>query len=220
MRAPWPPDAAPPAGATRPSSALILDDEADRRIAMRRALRDHGVRSDTAATLEDAIRLLACRPYDLVVCDLILCDPPEASNPALRGYLAVCFALARPRPGIVVQASSMRRWAHPGAVLTNFEVVEVANVVYGSTGIPRSQSGDGGCPWDALRRAAGAAGGDGRRRAAADLAGLPIVREMAGSLRLQPRLEALEDAAEGGGGWDAAIAGLRYALFPGAGDVW
>jgi CheY-like chemotaxis protein len=209
-------DRMPAAAATKRRSALILDDEADKRVAMREGLADHGVVSDEADTLEEAIRHLASSSYDLVVCDLILCDPPDAANPALRGYLAVCFALARPN-AIVVQASALRRWAHAGAVLTNWKVDEVANLVYGAPGIPGGLSGDGGCPWWALNRAAAARAGPARAAAAADLAQLPIVRELEGSLDLSPALEALEDAAEGVGDWSAAVAAARCALFPGAG---
>jgi hypothetical protein len=197
-------------------SALILDDELARRVEMREGLLDHGLASDEAATLEEAILRLAASSYDLVVCDLVLCDPPHAANPALRGYLAVCFALSRPN-GIVVQASALRRWAHPGAALANWRVDEVANLVYGAPGIPGRQSGDGGCPWWALERAAGAGAGPDRTAAAAEVVQLPIVRELEGSLQLGPVLEALEDAAEGLGDWSAAVAAARFALFPGVG---
>jgi CheY-like chemotaxis protein len=207
----------PSIGETRMRSALILDDEVDRRLAMQEGLREHGVASQLAATLEEAIRRLASFSYDLVVCDLILSDPPEAANPALRGYLAACYALAHSR-AVVVQASSMRRWAHPGAVLTNFRVEEVANLVYGSTGIPTWQSDDGGCPWGLLQRAAGAAP-DQRRAVAGELAGLPIVLELQSSLQLGPRLDALEDAAEGQGDWGGAVAAVGGVLFPGAGGA-
>ncbi len=208
----------PAARAARPRRALILDDEADRRHEMCEGLLDHGVVGEEAATLGEAISRLATSSYDLVVCDLILCDPPDAANPALRGYLAVCFALARPDVVMVVQASSQRRWVHPGAVLTNWRVEEVANLVYGSPGIPARQRSDGGCPWFALEWVAGAA--PARRRDAVErLARLPIVRELEGSLGLGPALAALEDAAEGLEDWPAAVASARCALFPGAGDA-
>jgi hypothetical protein len=151
------------------------------------------------------------------VCDLILCDPPEAANPAVRGYLAVCFALALAN-GLVVQASAFRRWAHAGAVLTNWRVEEVANLVYGSPGIPGRQSIDGGCPWYALQQAT-AAPPDGRPAAAARLARLPVVRALETSMALGEPLAELEDAAEGLADWDAAVVAVRRALFPGAGDA-
>jgi hypothetical protein len=206
----------PDQSTVRARRALIVDDEADRRDDMLEGLRDHGVQCEDVATLEEALRRLAVSSYDLVVCDLILCDPPEASNPALRGYLAVCFALARSN-GIVVQASSQRRWFHPGAVLTNFRVDEVANLIYGHQGIPSRQSADGGCPWSALTRAARAPH-EQRRAAADEVAQLPIVRVLEGSLQLGGPLAALEDAAEGLGDWSAAVAAVRRALFPGVID--
>jgi hypothetical protein len=193
---------------------LILDDEADRRACMRDGLLEHGVRSDEASTLEEAIGRLVSSPYDLVVCDMKLCDPPGAANPAARGYLAVCFALVLAHP-IVVQASAYRVLAHPGARLTSWSVPEVANLVYGAPGIPSLQSQDGGCPWSALQQAAAAAPGL-RQAAAATLAGLPIVRLLETSLALDAPLGELEDAAEGRGDWDAAVAALRRLLFPGA----
>jgi hypothetical protein len=207
----------PMRAADRPRRALLLDDEHERRTEMREGLADHGVMCDEVATLEEALRRLVVSTYDLVVCDLVLCDPPEAANPALRGYLAVCFALAH-STALVVQASSMRRWAHAGALLTNWRVDEVANVVYGSSGIPARQSVDGGCPWSGLLRLAGAAPGE-RPSAVSDLARLPIVRELESSLELSPMLAALEDAADGTGDWDAALAGIGGALFPGVGHV-
>jgi hypothetical protein len=199
----------------RPRSALILDDETDRRICMREGLLDHGVRCDEASTLGEAIHRLTRASYELVVCDMVLCEPPQAANPAYRGYLAVCYALALAGP-IVVQASAFRRWSHAGAILTNWSVTEVADVVYGFRGIPGHQSADGGCPWSALQQVAAAAP-DRRRAEAVRLAGLPIVQELEGSLALGPRLAMLEDAAEGHADWYAAVDDLRHALFPGAG---
>ena len=177
----------------------------------------HGITSEEASTLEEAISRLARFPYEIVVCDMVLCDPPDAANPALRGYLAVCAALAL-SDGVVIQASSLRRWAHAGALLTNWRVAEVADVVHGSSGIPSHRSVDGGCPWSALEWAATAAPGQ-RPDAATSLAELPIVRELESSLGLGQPLAALEKAAEGFEDWDAAVTAVRRALFPGAGDA-
>jgi hypothetical protein len=198
-------------------NALILDDESDRRAWMREGLLDHGVTSEEASTVEEAITRLVRSSYDLVVCDMVLCDPPEATNPALRGYLVVCFALAFSR-GVVVQASSLRRWAHTGAVLTNWKIDEVADVVYGSSGIPAHHSTCGGCPWSALRHA-GDAAPDQRHAVTAELTQLPIVRELEGPLELDGPLATLEEAAGGLGNWEAAVMGVRHALFPGARDA-
>jgi hypothetical protein len=195
--------------------ALVLDDEADRREWMRCGLLDHGVRSDEAATVEQAIRALETRRYDLVVCDIVLCDPPGAANPAPRGYLAVCFALTRPQPPLVVQASSHRRWRHPGAVLTNWQIAEVADVVYGSPGIPDPEGGDGGCLWSALERLASTAPRE-RPAAAVSLLRLPVVRELEELAGLWPVTSSLEDAAHGESDWDSAVAAARRAFFPGA----
>ena len=217
MRAWWSECLHPSARSTvRTRRALILDDEAERRDDMLDGLRRHGVQCEDVATLAEALRRLAVVSYDLVVCDMILSDPPEASNPALRGYLAVCFALARSN-AVVVQASSHRRWFHPGAVLTNFRADEVANVICGHQGIPSRQSVDGGCPWTALARAARAPR-ERRRAAAAEVVRLPIVRVLEGSLQLGEPLAALEDAAEGVGEWSAAVAAVGQALFPGVVD--
>lgn len=186
---------------------------------MREGLLDHGVEGEVVTTLREAIGRLAASAYDLVVCDLVLCDPPDAANPALRGYLAVCFALARCE-ALVVQASALRRYVHPGAVLTNFQVNEVANLLYSeaASGIPAWQSADAGCPWETLERA-DRVRPELRPAIAHELAGLPIVRSLEGSLPLLPRLEALEDAAHGAGDWGAAVAAVRDVLFPGAGDA-
>jgi len=195
-------------------TALVLDDEPERQTEMCRGLLDHGVRSVGAATVAEAIRQLASTRYDLVVCDMILCDPPGAANPALRGYLAVCCALSR--PGVVaVQASSLRRLAHPGAVLTNWRVEEVADVVYGWAGIPGHQSEDGGCPWSALEQLP-ATGSSRRPRAVRELRGLPAVRDLEGPAGLYAALDGLEDAAEGGADWEAAVAIAWRAFFPGS----
>jgi hypothetical protein len=184
---------------------------------MRDGLLDHGVTSDEASTVGRAIALLSRSSYDLVVCDMILNDPPDAINPAFRGYLVVCFALALSHR-IVVQASTLRRWVHTGTILTNWKVEEVADVVYGSSGIPHHQSVDGGCPWSMLEFAAAAAPGQ-RRAAAATLAQLPIVRELEGPLGLGEPLAILDDAAAGQEDWDAAVTGIRSILFPGVGSV-
>jgi len=196
--------------------ALILDDEPERRTEMRDGLLDHGVVSDEADTVEDAIRKLLTSSYDLAVCDMVLCDPPGAANPALRCYLAVCFAFSPPGPMVVVQASSMRRWAHTGAVLTYWRAEEVADLVYGCTGIPVQDSGDGGCPWAALRRVA-AAVPERRDDAIRELLRLPILRELESSDEMGPALAALEDAAGDAGRWESVLAGAWRALFPGAG---
>jgi hypothetical protein len=201
----------------RPVTALIVDDEADRRALMRQGLLAHGVTSEEASTLEEAISRLARFPYEMVVCDMVLCDPPDAANPALRGYLAACAALAL-SDGVVIQASSLRRWVHAGAVLTNWRVDEVADVVHGSSGIPSHRSADGGCPWSALEWAATAAP-EQRPAAATSLAELPIVRELEDSLGLRDRLTVLEKAAEGFEDWDAAVMAMRRVLFPCAGDA-
>lgn len=199
----------------RPRRALILDDEPERRFEMREGLLQHGVAADEAGTVGETIRRLRSSSYDLVVCDMILCQPPGAANPALRGYLAVCYALTRPGT-VVVQASALRRWAHAGALLTNWRVEEVADLVYGWEGIPVARSGDGGCPWAALRRVTRA--GPGQRREAVDeLMRLPIVREL--DAELDPSLGALDEAAESGGDWETAVAGAWRALFPGAGGA-
>jgi hypothetical protein len=184
---------------------------------MREALLDHGVASDEAATLAAAIARLSASSYDLVVCDMVLADPPGAANPALRGYLAACFALAQPHAGLVVQASSLRRLVHPGSVLANWRPAEVVDLVYGGAGIPTEQSEDGGCPWAALQVLAHSAP-DGRGAAVGALLGLPIVRALVTTTELGPILEAMEDAASGLRDWDAALADARHALFPGAGD--
>jgi hypothetical protein len=197
----------------RPRRALILDDEAERRHQMRDGLLDHGVTCDEAATVAEAIGRLVAATYDLVVCDMILCDPPGAANPALRGYLAACFALTRPG-SLVVQASSLRRWAHPGAVLTNWSVAEVADLVYAGAGIPPRQSTDGGCPWVALQRVTAAPPRQ-RQDAVQELLELPVVRELESALG--PALGTLEDAAHGLGDWGIALAATWRALFPGAG---
>jgi hypothetical protein len=198
--------------------ALIVDDEADRRFWMREGLRDHGVTSQEASSVREAILRLRSSPFDLVVCDMVLTDPPEAANPALRGYLVVCFALARSNC-VVVQASTLRRWFHTGAVLTNWQVDEVADVVYGSSGIPAHASADGGCPWMAIQRAA-AASPDRRAAAAVELANLPIVRELEAPLGLNVQLGVLEDAAASDQAeWRAAVLGFRSVLFPGAGSA-
>lgn len=200
-------------------TALIVDDEAERRADMRCGLSEHGLRSDEAATVGEAIHLLSARAYDLVVCDMVLCDPPEAANPAPRGYLVVCFALSRPAAPVVVQASSYRRWRHAGALLTNWAIPEVADVVYGSAGIPAHRSEDGGCPWSALSRLA-AAPPAGRPAAVRSLTILPLVQELEGTAGLGPVILSLEDAAEGAGGaggWDRAVEAAWQAFFPGAG---
>ncbi|HEY7201748.1 MAG TPA: response regulator [Candidatus Dormibacteraeota bacterium] len=204
-------------GQPRFHRALILDDEAERRAMMREALLDHGVACDEAGTVEGTIRRLSAADYDLVVCDMVLSDPPGAANPALRGYLAVCFALSCMPPPVVVQASSLRRLAHVGSVLTNWSAGEVVDLVYGGAGIPISQSDDGGCPWAALRLAAASAP-DRRRAAVCELLELPIVRDLEGCDELGPALGALEDAAFGEGDWAVALARVRRAMFPGASD--
>jgi len=202
-------------GQPRFSRALILDDEAERRILMREALLDHGVVCDEAGTVEATIRRLSAADYDLVICDMVLSEPPGAANPALRGYLAVCYALSCVPPPVVVQASSMRLLVHPGSVLTNWSTGEVVDLVYGGTGIPIGHSGDGGCPWAALRLAAASAP-ERRRAAVCELLELPIMRDLEGPAQLGSVLGALEDAAFGTGDWDAALAGVRQVLFPGA----
>jgi hypothetical protein len=200
------------------ATALILDDEAHRRDEMRAGLLEHGVAGDEAATVEEAIGMMSAGSYDLVVCDMVLCDPPGASNPALRGYLAVCFALTRSATRCVVQASSLRRWRHPGAVLTNWKVTEVADVVYGSEGIPGSESWNGGCPWSALESVT-AAPRDERVAAVRQLRRLPVVRELTSLAGLGPVVGCLEDAAEGDGEWEPAVAAAWRAFFPGA-NTW
>ena len=196
-------------------TALIVDDEEERRHDMRDGLREHGVACDEAATVEEAIRRLVSAPYDLVVCDMILCDPPGAANPELRGYLAVCFALSKPG-ALVVQASSLRRWAHAGAVLTNWRADEVAELVYGCAGIPPSRSADGGCPLEALRQVTAATLAR-RRDAVANLLAVPIVRHL--EPVLDGALAVLEDAAEGRADWQLAVSGAWGALFPGGRDA-
>lgn len=201
-----------------PRCALVLDDEAYRRDTMRSGLLEHGVQSDGVATLEDAIRRLTASSYDLVVCDLVMCDPPGAANPSLRGYLAVCFALARSHARWVVQASSVRRWAHPGALLTNWRVDEVANLIYGDPGIPIDPWSDGGCPWCALQRCAAARPAR-RAEAARGLSELPIVRALESSEGLDEALGALEDAADGRRDWGAAVSAVGQVLFPGSSNA-
>jgi hypothetical protein len=195
--------------------ALILDDEIDRRVEMRRGLLDHGVRSDEASTVAEAILRLATGAYDLFVCDMVLCDPPGAANPAPRGYMAVCFALSSARVRRVVQASSYQRWRHRGALLTNWTVPEVADVVYGSAGIPESIGEDGGCLWSALK-CISTAQPTGRPHAVRLLHRLPLVRELEGLAALSPVLDALEDAADGVADWQTALGATWRAFFPGA----
>jgi hypothetical protein len=195
-------------------SALVLDDEPERREMMREGLLEHGVVCDEAATLEEAIRHMVVSPYDLVVCDMVLCEPPGAANPAMRGYLAACFALSRPGAGAVVQASSVLTWTHPGALMTHWRVEEVADLVYGGTGIPLRHSVDGGCPLAALRRITTCPVEE-REEAVEVLAGLPIVRQLEALTDLAPVLGALEDAARGDCDWQHALAWAWRALFPG-----
>lgn len=198
-----------------PRSALVLDDEAYRRETMRSGLLEHGVECDGVATLAEAIRRLTTSSYDLVVCDIVMCDPPGAANPSLRGYLAVCFALARSDARWVVQASSVRRWAHPGALLTNWRVDEVANLIYGDPGIPIDPRSDGGCPWCELERCAAACPAR-RAEAARGLSDLPIVRALESSAGLDEALGGLEEAAGGRRDWGAAVSAVGETLFPGA----
>ena len=130
--------------------------------------------------------------------------------------LAACFALASSK-ALVVQASALRRYVHPGAMLTNFQVHEVANLLYSEDahGIPAWESADAGCPWTALERAARAEP-EQRVALACELTEMPIVRSLESSMDLGSRLEALADAACGIGDWMAAVAAIRSVLFPGA----
>ncbi len=205
-----------PAGSQglRLRTALILDDERERRTHMREGLLDHGVKCHEAATLSEAIGRLASSRYDLVVCDMVLCDPPGAANPAFRGYLAVCYALAQRPPGVVVQASSLRRWAHPGSVLANGSVAEVVDLVYGWPGVRAHSESDGGCPWLGLELAAAAAP-ERRAEAVSSLLRQPVVRELEDTAGLAPVLDVLNDAANGLGEWDQALCHARRTLFPG-----
>jgi hypothetical protein len=205
------------AGGPRICQALILDDETERRAEMCHALRGHGVACHGVGSLAAAIERLSAADYDMVVCDMVLTDPPGAANPALRGYLAVCYALSRAGSPLVVQASSLRRLVHPGSVLTNWRAGEVVDLVYGSTGIPTGDGHDGGCPWAALRLVAASAP-DRRPAAVCELLELPVVRDLEGPADLGSVLGALEDAAFGHGDWNAALAAVRQALFPGASD--
>src|SRR5437764_14915723 len=74
-------------------TALVLDDDGERRGEMCERLHDLHVSAEPAATLGEAIRKLTARRYELVLCDMVLCDPPGSPTPAIRGYLAVCYAL-------------------------------------------------------------------------------------------------------------------------------
>lgn len=195
--------------------ALIVDDDGERRVHMCEGLLDHGVASDQAASVAEAIWRLCRSHYDLVVCDMVLVDPPGSDDAAPRGYLVACFALARPQATTVVQASVHQRWAHPGSVLTNWSVSEVVDLIYGGPGIPLSRSADGGCPWLTLRRLAAAPSCD-RLAGVRELLALPILAELDGSPELPSLLRALEDAAGGLGDWSAALGKVREALFPGA----
>jgi hypothetical protein len=196
---------------------LILDDEADRRALMREGLLEHGISCEEAATVHDAIRSLATSTWDLFVCDMVLCDPPGRPNPALRGYLAACYALARGSANVVVQASTVSRWAHPGAVMTDWRVDQVLDLAYGWAGIPAPPGQDGGCPWHALERVAAAPAGH-REDAVQELLTLRVVEDLEFAAELSPALDGLREAARGRGDWPAAVDGARRRLFPGAAD--
>lgn len=193
-------------------TALVLNDEDDHANVMRKELQDHGVVIDRAATLPEAIGKLAARRYDLVVCDVVLCDPPGGSTPAPTGYLAVCYALARHPDSVVVQASTHRRWVHPGAVLTDWTPQVVADLVYGAAG-PTEES-YGGCPWSKLLDAEAATTSQ-RANAARDLLRLPFVDGLRGTLGLDDLFEAVELAAHDSREWRRALCDLRTTLFPG-----
>jgi len=203
--------------ARRLRTALILDDEEERRTDMSRGLARHEVMSQEASTLAEAIRLMRSSSPDLILCDMVLCDPPGAANPALRGYLAVCYALERHPGSVVVQASTLRRWVHPGAVLANWRVQEVADIVCGFEGLRVPPGGGSGCPWKMLREVETAPPGE-RAGAVAVLLGLPVMEELGGCPELGPPLEMLEQAAHDGRDWERALAAVRAALFPGVDD--
>jgi hypothetical protein len=194
-------------------SALILDDDAERRAEMHEGLLVYQVRCDEAATLAEAIQLLGASYYDLVICDMLLCDPAGV-NPSFGGYLAVCFALARANARRVVQASSLRRYTHPGSILTNWRLEEVTDLLHGSRGIPMPSDTDGGCPWSALRRCETAAP-ERRPQAVLELVRLPIIRALDSTPELASGLDALQDAAESTGEWSEAMVGAWTAVFPG-----
>jgi CheY-like chemotaxis protein len=195
-------------------TALILDDEQERRSDMSEELAVHGVTSQQAATLEEAIRKLAADRYDLILCDMVLCDPPGTATPAVRGYLAVCYALARHPSSLVVQLSSHQRWVHPGAVLAQWWPQEVADLVYGANGVRVPLDGGHGCPWTKLQEA-GAATPARRADVVQVLYDLPVIGELRRPLRLDPALAALKRAADDGCEWGRALADVRSALFPG-----
>lgn len=207
----------PASWAPRLRRVLILDDEEDRRALMREGLLEHGISCEEAATVRDAIRALATRTWDLFVADMVLCDPPGRPNPALRGYFAVCYALARGSAPVVVQASSMARRVHPGAVMTDWLVEPVLDLAYGWAGVAAPPGLDGGCPWRGLEQVA-AAPADRRQHAVRELCALPIVEELEFPADLSPALDGLREAASGRGDWQAAIDGARRRLFPGAPD--
>lgn len=196
-------------------TALVLDDEPELRQETCDELERRAVEVQQAATVGEAIRKLAARPYDLVLCDVVLCEPPGTATPAPRGYLAVCYALARHPASVVVQASTLQRWQHPGAVLTTGSAQEVADLVHGAQGV--RAEGDSGCPWAKLLEAEAAAPGQ-RPEAARSLLRLPVMEELRRSLGLADAFEAVELAAHDGSAWRRALCDLRSALFPGSSD--
>jgi hypothetical protein len=196
---------------------LILDDEADRRALMREGLLEHGITCEEAATIHDAIHSLGTSAWDLFVCDMVLCDPPGRRNPTLRGYFAVCYALASGSAKVVVQASTERRWAHSGALMTDWHVDQVLDLAYGWPGTPAPPGQDGGCPWRALESVAAAPAGR-REDAVRELIAVRIVEDLEFAAELSPALDALREAACGRGDWETAVHGARRRLFPGADD--
>lgn len=81
--------AAAPAAAqpARAHSALVVDDEERIRSVVIRALQLEGIDADGAADAETALAILAVRPYDLVILDLLM--PGRDGFQTMRGILEV-----------------------------------------------------------------------------------------------------------------------------------
>jgi two-component system NtrC family sensor kinase len=108
------PAATPNLNLLKGRSALVLDDEESLRTLLLEGLTARDLRVDCAATLDEALALLAQRPPDAILCDLNLSQDGNHVSGKLAAERLLAAAGAR-KPVLIFMSGELMETSHPSA---------------------------------------------------------------------------------------------------------